>query len=149
MQIRCMDLNDIDQVVTISQMIFAVPWKKEDFQYELTTHPSALYYVIENQDEILGYIGMWHFYEQAQIATFGIHKDYQRQGLGQMLLSYTIEQARKRDVETLSLEVRQSNIKARTIYEKNGFVDAAIRKNYYQDNHEDAILMIKELEGQS
>ena len=87
-------------------------------------------------------------YEQSQITTIGIDPHYQRRGLGRALLEAMIDFALQQDCQVMSLEVRISNQKALSLYQSLGFQTKAIRKNYYQDNHEDAYLMVKELEGQ-
>ena len=86
--------------------------------------------------------------EQSQITTIGVDPRFQRNGIGQYMLETMIELARQHDCQVMSLEVRVSNEKAINLYKKLGFHIECIRKNYYQDNHEDAYLMIKELEGE-
>ena len=86
-------------------------------------------------------------YEQAQIASIGIIKEEQSHGYGQKLLEFALSYARDAGVYTMSLEVRKSNQKAIALYQKNGFDIQSIRRDYYQDNHEEAYLMTKEMEG--
>lgn len=87
-------------------------------------------------------------YEQSQITTVGIEPDYQGQGYGRLLMEEMLALAVSQGCEVMSLEVRVSNHKAISLYKGLGFENQAIRKNYYQDNHEDAYLMVKRLEGQ-
>ena len=85
-------------------------------------------------------------YDQSQITTIGVHPAYQRRGIGNMMMTKMIEESKEHHCITMSLEVRVSNEKAISLYKKNGFETVALRKNYYEDNHEDAYLMIKQLE---
>lgn len=146
MLIRRMDVNDLERVVSLEQQLFSSSWSYADFLYELLENDFSFNYVIEEDGFIVGYIGVWFMYEQAQITTIGVDPCYQRQGLGKEMMETVMEIAQRNQCETMSLEVRVSNFKAISLYESLGFHKEAIRKNYYQDNQEDAYLMIKRLE---
>lgn len=146
MLIRRMDINDLERVVSLEQQLFSSSWSYADFLYELLENDFSFNYVIEEDGFIVGYIGVWFMYEQAQITTIGVDPRYQRQGLGKEMMETVMEIAQRNQCETMSLEVRVSNFKAISLYESLGFHKEAIRKNYYQDNQEDAYLMIKRLE---
>lgn len=146
MLIRQMELRDVDTVVELEHDLFTSPWSKEDFYYELEKNDFATILVIEAGQEIAGYIGMWALGDQSQITTLGIKKEYRRKGYAKMLLDKCIAITRVLGYSNINLEVRVSNQKAINLYEKCGFKIACIRKGYYQDNHEDAYLMIKEME---
>ena len=108
---------------------------------EILENQFSYNFVLEVDEQIVGYVGVWIMYEQSQITTVGIDPDYQGQGYGRLLMEEMLALAVSQGCEVMSLEVRVSNHKA--ISENQ-----AIRKNYYQDNHEDAYLMVKRLEGQ-
>lgn len=146
MSIRLMTIQDIDSILQLEKQLFTSQWKEEDFIYEIETNPFSYLYVLIEEEMIIGYAGLWISYEQAEITTIGIKKEYQGKGYASQLMDYLIELAKKKDCETISLEVRISNKKAIKLYEKYGFIYASIRKNYYQDNFEDAYLMVKEME---
>lgn len=141
--IRELTLADLDWLANIEQELFTSYWKKEDFKTELTTNQFAKYFVIYQNDQPAGYVGVWLLYEQAQITTIGVCKKFQKMGLGAKLLQHVIKYAQENGGETISLEVRVSNQPAINLYQKLGFSVINIRKNYYSDNHEDAYLMMK------
>ncbi|MCI9093789.1 MAG: ribosomal protein S18-alanine N-acetyltransferase [Coprobacillus sp.] len=145
MLIRKMDIDDLNQVVVLEEQLFTSSWSYKDFLYELLENDFSFNYVIEDDLKIVGYVGVWMMYEQAQITTIGVAPDYQRQGLGRNMLETIIALTQKHGCEMMSLEVRISNDKAISLYESLGFHKETIRKNYYQDNQEDAYLMIKRL----
>ena len=146
MLIRRMDLLDIDKIVALEQELFSSPWDKEAFYYELEKNAFSTILVLEDELEIIGYIGMWLLGDQTQITTLGIKKAYQGNGYAKKLMDKCEEITKMMGYVNINLEVRISNQKAIKLYEKCGFKIVAIRKNYYQDNHEDAYLMIKEME---
>ena len=146
MFIREMREEDVNDIVTLEHLLFSSPWNKQDFLYEINDNPFSKNFVVYDDDILVGYLGLWISYEQAQITTIGVNKEYQRQGIGEMMMKYAEDLAIKSGCLQMSLEVRISNNKAISLYEKRLFKKVAIRNNYYEDNHEDAYLMIKELE---
>ena len=92
---------------------------------------------------IVGFLGTWYAADQAHIVSVGVADGYRRRGIGELLLIAAVEHAVARETETITLEVRKSNAAARTLYEKYGFVEQGIRKAYYSDNREDAVIMTK------
>ncbi len=146
--IRSMKLSDLDKVSKIEQEAFSHPWSKEDFEVELQSNPFALYFVLEDEDVIKAYIGIWMIYEKAQITTIAVDKEFRRQGLSKILMEYLDKLCLENSVEEISLEVRVSNEKAINLYHNFGFKEKGIRKDYYQDNHEDAYLMVKVVKGE-
>lgn len=93
------------------------------------------------QDFIAGFVGVWFMADEAHITAIGVRQKYQRQGLGEMLMQGTVELATARRMHHLTLEARVSNYPAHALYEKYGFQKVGIRKGYYSDNHEDAVIM--------
>ncbi len=146
MLIRKMELKDVDQIVAIEQDLFSSPWQKEDFIYEIEKNAFSTILIVEESQEIAGYLGMWNLGDQTQITTLGVVEKYQRRGFARALLKKCDEIARYLGYDNISLEVRVSNYQAINLYQSCGFKTVAVRKGYYQDNHEDAYLMIKEME---
>jgi len=146
MRIREMTLADLKSIVSLERQLFTSAWNYEDFVYEISQNQFSYNYILEDDDEIVGYVGVWMMYEQAQITTIGVDPRFQRRGYGRYMMEAMLANARAHGCETMSLEVRVSNNKAIALYESLNFQRKAIRKNYYQDNNEDAYLMIKELE---
>ena len=90
---------------------------------------------------IVGFLGTWYAVDQAHIVSVGVADGYRRRGIGELLLIAAVEHAAARTAETITLEVRKSNTAARALYEKYGFIEQGIRKRYYSDNREDALIM--------
>ncbi|MDC3418595.1 ribosomal protein S18-alanine N-acetyltransferase [Aquibacillus salsiterrae] len=139
--IRQMQLSDINQVLEIEQSSFGLPWTEEVFQRELTENPYALYFVIENNERIFGYCGMWLVIDEAQITNIALLPAYRGRKYGVALFQYVINQAIALGASKLSLEVRVSNMVAQKLYRRFGLQPGGIRKNYYTDNNEDALVM--------
>lgn len=92
-------------------------------------------------NSIVGFLGMWYTADQAHIVSVGVADGYRRRGIGELLLIAAVEHAIARETETITLEVRKSNAAARALYVKYGFIEQGIRKGYYSDNREDAVIM--------
>lgn len=90
---------------------------------------------------IAGYVGMWFMVDDAHIVSIAVRQEYRRLGLGELLLISAVEMAMLRHSQRVTLEVRVSNFPAHTLYEKYGFHKVGVRKRYYADNHEDAVIM--------
>ncbi|MBM7646585.1 ribosomal-protein-alanine N-acetyltransferase [Scopulibacillus daqui] len=138
---RFMTIEDIDQVLQVEERCFSNPWKKEAFENELLNNRFAAYLIAEDEDKIVGYCGVWVIIDEAHITNIAVLPDYRRQKIGEGLLRKTIHYATLRKARKMSLEVRVSNKAAQNLYHKLGFRDGGIRKSYYTDNHEDALVM--------
>ena len=144
-QIRAMSISDLDEIDSLEQEIFKQSsWTKEDYLNELQNNPFAFYFVVEQDNVIVGYAGLAIAYENAEILTIATHPDYRRQNIAKMMMDYMISQVIQANCLSFSLEVRQSNIPAIALYESYGFKKVAQRPNYYLDG-ESADLMIKEM----
>ena len=93
------------------------------------------------QPFIAGFLGLWYMGDDAHIVSVGVRRDYRARGIGEILLIAAIRQAMRHRAKTVTLEVRPSNHVARNLYSKYGFEDCGVRKAYYSDNREDAIIM--------
>ena len=145
--IREMTRDDLPAVNEAEADLFASsPWPEEEFIYEMESNPFSRLVVYEENGTVLGYADVWITYEQAQLANIAVLRNAWGRGIGSRLMEYCIDYAVKSGCENLSLEVRVSNQRAIALYEKYGFIKAAVRRNYYEDG-EDADLMIKPLGG--
>ncbi len=90
---------------------------------------------------IIGFAGMWNLYDEAHVTTIGVIPEYRRRGLGELLFLALIEEAIRRQVTWVTLEVRVSNASAQALYTKYGFTVQGRRPRYYSDNNEDAFIM--------
>ncbi|HZP96946.1 MAG TPA: ribosomal protein S18-alanine N-acetyltransferase [Candidatus Limnocylindria bacterium] len=136
-----MKIDDIDAVQEVERASFPVPWPANAFRHELTQNKNAHYIVAREGDRIVGYAGLWLSLDEAHITTFAVLPECRRRKIGERMLIALFERAEKLGAEWLTLEVRASNIPAQRLYEKYGFRPAGIRRRYYSDNNEDAIIM--------
>ena len=143
--IEKLDNKDVEQVVSLEQSLFHSPWTKEQFLYELNDNPFAKIFVVKIGDEVIGYIDYMITFNSATISKIAIKSEYQKNGLGSKLMEYMMDDLNSLgygEIETITLEVRISNIKAISLYKKFGFKEVNVKKNYYIDK-EDALYMLK------
>ncbi len=139
--IEDMRLEDLPGVQLVENASFPLPWPANAFRHELTQNKNAHYIVAKEGDHIVGYAGLWLSLDEAHITTFAVLPDHRRRKIGERMLLSLFERAEKLGAEWLTLEVRASNLPAQRLYEKYGFRSAGIRRRYYSDNNEDAIIM--------
>lgn len=140
--IRKMQIEDVPGVMDIDTSSFPAPWTKAVYEQELQENDFAHYFVIVNdQDDIIGYVGLWIIFDDAQITNIAVHEDYRGKKIGEKLFAFALSYAFQRGAQKMSLEVRPSNTVAKNMYRKFGLRKGGIRKSYYPDNSEDAIVM--------
>lgn len=138
-----MEHEHLDQVFAIEQASYQVPWSRQAFFSEIK-NVFAHYVVAVFEGRVIGFGGMWLVLDEAQITNLAVHPDYRGKNIGKMLMLELIKRAALRGVCKMTLEVRPSNLVARHLYRVLGFVEKGIRKKYYTDNDEDAIIMWKD-----
>ena len=138
-----MELADLDVVLALENIAFVSPWSRSSFLYELLENPRAVYLAAKFDGQLAGYIGMWEIFDEGHITNLAVHPDFRRQGIARRLLWDLTEIAKSHGILKLTLEVRQSNLPAQLLYAKIGFVKAGVRRRYYRDNNEDALIMWK------
>ena len=139
--IRPMRMEDVGGVLEIEQMSFPTPWPHDAYRHELQENRLACYFVAREMHRIVGYAGMWVILDEAHVTTIAVDPVYRRRRIGERLLVTLIDEALKRGARWITLEVRKSNLGAQSLYRKYGFKDIGVRKGYYSDNREDAIVM--------
>ena len=140
-----MTKSDVDNVVKLEEASYGKHhWSKESFYNELENDLSHYYCAFDGNGNLLGYCGCWHIFEEAHITTVSVNPEYRRQKVAQALLIKLIEDCYQEKIKYITLEVRESNVAAISLYDKNGFVSIGERKGYYQDNNEDALIMFTE-----
>lgn len=143
-KIELMRIEDLEAVLEIEEASFPTPWSRNSFLYELTENQRAIYLVAKNEfNKVVGYIGVWVVFDEGHITNLAAHPLYRRQGVGRTLLNELVAVARRNGVQYLTLEVRRSNLSAQDLYQKIGFVHMGVRRKYYLDNREDALIMWK------
>ena len=140
--VRKMEFRDIKKVVELEEKYLLESLGEKLLASELSEKNNGVsFYVIENDDVVIGYIGRYYFFQEAEVLNFVVDESYQRQGYGQKLFDKMVEDMK--DVKKITLEVRASNIKGINFYTKNDFKQVGVRKKYYK-NGEDALLLLKE-----
>lgn len=137
-----MEMEDLKEVMKIDSGSFPAPWTREIYEQELCENDFAHYFVMKTElGEILGYVGMWLIFDDAQITNIAVDRRYRGKKIGEKLFAYALAFAFQQGAQTLSLEVRPSNTVAINMYRKFGLKKGGLRKNYYPDNGEDAYVM--------
>lgn len=132
--------DDLDRVTEISNLSLKESWSIDSFLNELS-NPLAKYIIAKENGKPIGFAGVWTIVDEGHITNIAVHPDYRGRGIGSMLLEELIEKCYSLGCNSLTLEVRASNIAAQNLYKKYLFIEEGIRKNYYKDNKEDAIIM--------
>jgi ribosomal-protein-alanine N-acetyltransferase len=122
---------------------FVIPWAREDFEKDVSANKLSYYLVALDEGVTVGYAGMWRVFDEAHITNVAVASAARRRGVGSLLISSLIKAAREMDMIGLTLEVRVGNERAQRLYAKFGFKPEGLRKNYYSDTKEDAIIMWK------
>ncbi|MDR2904111.1 MAG: ribosomal protein S18-alanine N-acetyltransferase [Clostridiales bacterium] len=136
-----MTLDHLEEVFKVECECFTIPWTKSAFRKELTENQFGLYTVAVEDDRVLGYAGMWHVVTEGHITNIAVGEAARGRGIGDMLVKKLIAIAQEKEMMGITLEVNVNNLKAQRLYTKNGFVPEGIRKNYYNDTKEDAVIM--------
>jgi len=145
-RIRAMTLADVPRVREIDVLSFAMPWSERSYRFEVVENLNSSSWVAEAKfsDEHLEVVGMivnWIILDEIHIATIAVDPDFRQMGIGRRLLAQGLLAGQKAGARVAFLEVRRGNLAAKTMYENFGFVVTGVRPHYYQDNHEDALLM--------
>ena len=142
--VRPMLVSDLDGVMTVEHDSFLVPWSRVAFKEELVQNRLARYLVAVDGDCIVGYAGVWMVINEAHVTNVAISLLRRREGIGRLLMESMMALSRENGLESMTLEVRVSNTAARNLYQELGFVEAGIRKNYYSETNEDALILWRE-----
>lgn len=137
-----MRTSDLQRVREIEEASFPVPWPRDAYRAEIEDNKVAWYIVArDEQSQAVGFAGMWVIFDEAHITTLAVDPLRRRQGIGERLLLALIDLAIARGARWMTLEVRPSNRAALALYREFGFRDVAVRRRYYSDNGEDALVM--------
>lgn len=142
MTFREMLVEDLDQVVDIEQNLFSVPWTKEGFLTYLMKK-DTMFFVVEEKGRILGYCSMMTVLDEGDILNVAVRSDRQKEGIGQFLVDSMLRMAEMQGIRLVHLEVRQGNGTARRLYQRLGFKEDGLRRDYYENPVENAVLMTK------
>lgn len=143
-----MSLDDLEEVLKIEKKSFPSPWSRDLFVRELKNRVSVLFVAkekLKGMARLHGYICFWVVADEAHILNLAIHPSFRRLKTASFLLNHTLVYCREREVRQVFLEVRRSNRPAQALYRKFGFMIGRVRKGYYNDTGEDALVMALDL----
>ena len=140
--IRRMTLNDLDAVTAIEAATFPIPWSRDSFRQELERNVAARYLVAEKDGQVVGYAGAWIILDESHITNIAIEESRRGLGYGRALTTALMQYLSNLGAAYATLEVRRSNLRAQNLYKSLGFVELGVRKRYYEDNREDALIMV-------
>lgn len=139
-----MTSGHLDDVYIIETECFSHPWSKQSLEEELNNETS-LFLVAKEENEVIGYIGMSIVIDEGYIFNVAVREKYRNKGVATALINELVTYGKKNNFSFITLEVRESNLPAISLYSKFGFIKAGERKNYYSNPKENAILMTKYL----
>lgn len=143
-RIENLEENHIDEISEIEKQCFSSPWSQESIKGELT-NLLAVWFVAMEKQTVAGYVGMHHVLDEGYINNVATKQEYRAQGVATKLLKKLIEYGHKNHMKFISLEVRISNVGAIKMYSNQGFKSVGIRKNFYSNPTEDAMIMTNEI----
>lgn len=135
----------LGQAAEIERLCFSDPWSEKMLAEHLANPCSLTLAAVGDTGRLLGYVGLLAVVDEGYITNVAVRPDCRRQGVASSLLQALEARGRARNLTFLTLEVRQSNVPARALYEKLGYAQAGLRRNYYENPREDAVIMTKTL----
>ncbi len=141
-ELRRMTAADAGAIALLEKRVFAHPWSEADFIYEMEQNPVARYLVAQRDGTLLGFAGAHVILDEGHITNVAVAPEERGRGVGRALMQALMQYAANLGVRYLTLEVRASNAAAISLYESLGFIRVSVRKRYYGDNGEDALLMV-------
>lgn len=134
------DESHLAETLEIEKASNSAAWSERSFRNEFD-NPHGDFRVAIVRSKVVGFAGVWDVIDEAHVTTIAISPEYRRQGIGNLLMIELLNRARERGMTCSTLEVRESNVAAISLYEALGFKRCAVRKNYYPDNREAAVVM--------
>lgn len=136
--------GDVAEVMAVERAAYSAGWPTTAFERELTQNPMARYVVLRTAGHIGGFAGLWLMVDEAHVVTVAVLPEARRRQFGAALVHALVNLAIEHGMAMATLEVRESNEAARALYRRYGFYEVGLRKRYYADNHEDAVIMTTE-----
>lgn len=134
-------LEHIDDIAELEKQCFSIPWTSEQLASQLTDNMHICLAAVDGEGRTVGYVGLMYVLDEGYISNVAVAPAHRREGIGGMLLDTLRERAKEKGLAFLTLEVRQTNEPAKSLYKKHGYVEVGLRKGYYTKPTEDAILM--------
>lgn len=143
MNIVPMNEHHVPQIALLERECFADPWSQQSIASELH-NPLSLWLVAQEGQTLLGYVGSQTCLDETDMMNIAVSPASRRQGVARALIEALVSALRERGSRQLTLEVRASNGPASQLYESLGFLQVGLRKNYYRNPKEDALILRKE-----
>lgn len=143
-QHRPMIKKDLTQVLEVERLCFEQPYNRAIFIQELKI-PAAVLWVVPYRNRVVGYIDFWNVAGEMELVSIAVHPKQTGKGVGHYLMRQMIQYGLKHEAHSIILDVRHSNERAQKLYRKFGFYQVGLRKKYYSDNQEDALIMKRDL----
>ena len=143
MRITLMESAHVSQVAQLEKLCFSAPWSENSISSELT-NPLSCWLVALDGDRVAGYVGSQTVLDESDMMNIAVDPQYRRQGIAQALVEELVKCLARKGSRCLTLEVRASNAGAIALYGKLGFIQVGLRKNYYRNPREDAMILRKE-----
>jgi ribosomal-protein-alanine N-acetyltransferase len=141
--------EDLDEVLAIERASFSMPWSRGAFLYEMQQNRVARCWVGREEGRLAGYLCLWEVTDELHITNIAVHPTFRRRGIARALLGGVLDDARRRKLRLVVLEVRPSNVEALGLYDSFGFRVVGRRRGYYYDTGEDALVMEARLDRPS
>ena len=146
MIIEKMNATHVSQIAELEKLCFSDPWSEKSIETELSCRLSVWLVALEGE-QVVGYVGSQTVIDESDMMNIAVHPDFRRRGIAEALVAELEAALRQRGSRALTLEVRDSNAPAIALYEKLGFAQIGLRKNYYRNPKEDARILRKEWES--
>lgn len=145
-EVSIMKVEDLADVLEIEKASFYSPWSKKTFLSEIRQNKLAVMLVAKGKDQqnysgVLGYACLWLVIDEMHITNVAVKPEFRHRGVGEQMIRYILQLAKEKEANLITLEVRESNSSAIKLYCKTGFHPVRIRKRYYTDTDEDAVVM--------
>lgn len=137
--------DNVEELAELEKQCFRDPWSVQMLLGDLQSEYTYYYGTYDEKGTLIGYIGMWMTVDCGEITNVAVHPDYRRKGIASALIENLMKICIVNNLDFINLEVRESNSNAISLYEKYGFKEVGLRKNYYKNPIENAVLMTKNL----
>jgi ribosomal-protein-alanine N-acetyltransferase len=141
LDIRKMLESDVDAVAALEAKVFTLPWSRALILKDIKENKSARFFTAKVDGVLTGYTGFWLLQDEMNIVNVAVHPEHRQKGVGKALLTHILAEGLREGAKIATLDVREGNVAARKLYESAGFIMIAVRKKYYTDNQENALVM--------
>ena len=139
--LRPAEAADVAAIAEMEKICFATPWSEDAIMHELTSNPLAHYIVAEIAGKVVGYVGFWQILDEGHITNVAVRPEWRGNHIASTIIAVMLEVGESLGITRYTLEVRSSNEPAKALYRNFGFKEEGLRKGYYEDNGEDAVIM--------